>query len=213
LAGLIETKFWMDGLATKIRYRLGTTLFFWVATVMVLVLTAPAVRADIYKFIDSQGVLHFTNVPISSGYELFIKEKPQETESFSDKYDFYIIQASRAHNIDFSLLKAVIKAESNFNPKAVSHKGAKGLMQIMPGNYKKLEIEDPFDPHQNIMGGARYLKLLLQQFEGKLPLALAAYNAGPGAVGRYNNRIPPYPETQNYIKRVMNFYHLLSRQL
>lgn len=199
----------MADLTTGFRFIPGAAALL--GGVVATVLAVSAAQADIYKYIDSDGVLHFTNVPISSGYELFIKENPPETDSFSDKYDFYIVQASRAHDIDFSLLKAIIKAESNFNPKAVSHKGAKGLMQIMPSNYEHLKIEDPFDPRQNIMGGAHYLKRLLQQFDGKLPLALAAYNAGPGAVDRYNNRIPPYPETENYIKRVMNFYHRLNR--
>jgi soluble lytic murein transglycosylase-like protein len=168
-------------------------------------------KADIYKYIDSNGVLYFTNVPIASGYQLYIKETPKKIITWfpTKRYDTYISEASERYDIDFPLLKALIKVESNFNPRAVSHKGAKGLMQIMPGNYTMLNIRDPFNPKENIMGGARYLKLLIKKFQGRLPLALAAYNAGPTAVERYR-RIPPYKETQIYVKKVMKYYNVLK---
>lgn len=167
-------------------------------------------RADIYKYIDSNGVLHFTNIPISSGYQLYIKEKPKETMASSDDtFDHYISEASRHYGLDFFLIKAMIKVESGFNPKAVSKKGAKGLMQIMPFNFDRLHVIDPFDPKENIMGGAMYIKQLLLQYKGRLPLALAAYNAGPNAVNRYK-RIPPYRETENYVKKVMKHYNVLK---
>lgn len=166
--------------------------------------------ADIYKYIDSNGVLHFTNIPISSGYQLYIKEKPKETMGSSDDtFDHYISEASRHYGLDFFLIKAMIKVESGFNPKAVSKKGAKGLMQIMPFNFDRLQVIDPFDPKENIMGGAMYIKQLLLQYKGRLPLALAAYNAGPNAVNRYK-RIPPYRETKNYVKKVMKHYNVLK---
>jgi len=166
--------------------------------------------ADIYKYIDSNGVLHFTNIPISSGYQLYIKEKPKETMASSDDtFDHYISEASRHYGLDFFLIKAMIKVESGFNPKAVSKKGAKGLMQIMPFNFDRLQVIDPFDPKENIMGGAMYIKQLLLQYKGRLPLALAAYNAGPNAVNRYK-RIPPYRETENYVKKVMKHYNVLK---
>jgi len=173
---------------------------------------APIVRADIYKYIDSEGVLHFTNMPTSSGYELYIKEHPEKDlePDVSDKYDRFIRVASEKHGIDFFLVKAMIKAESDFNPWAVSRKGAMGLMQIMPYNFDILKINDPFDPWENIRGGTRYLKFLMNRFDGKLPLALAAYNAGPGVVDKYNS-IPPYSETENYVNKVMKFYNQLSR--
>jgi soluble lytic murein transglycosylase len=104
------------------------------------------------------------------------------------------------------LLKAIIKAESDFNPRAVSKKGAMGLMQIMPENIKAMNISNPFDPLENILGGARYFREMLDRFKGHLSLSLAAYNAGPTAVERYNNQIPPYKETENYIERVLKFY-------
>ena len=101
-----------------------------------------------------------------------------------------ITEASKSHGVSFSLLKALIKIESDFNPRAISNAGAIGLMQIMPENIKALNIKDPFDPWENIMGGTRYLKQLIGRFNGKLPMALAAYNAGPNIVDRYK-RIPP----------------------
>ena len=168
--------------------------------------------ADIYRYIDSNGVLHFTNVPTSSNYRLYIKEKPKIPENTfaSDRYDRLITAASKRHGISFSLLKAIIKVESDYNPFAVSRKGAKGLMQIMPATSKALNINDVFDPWENIMGGARYFKQLFNRFEGKLPLALAAYNAGPELVLRYQS-IPPIPETEAYVKKVMKYYYVFNR--
>ena len=192
-------------------HRLGLTMI----AVMVLVLTIfviPQAHADIYLYIDSQGVLHFTNTPTSSNYKVYMREKPKTPPVWYNiqSYDDVIAEAARQHGLSFSLLKALIHVESYFNPKAVSTKGALGLCQIMPQNLEGLEIGDPFDPWENIMGGARYLKAMLQRFNGKLPLALAAYNAGPTAVERYND-IPPYPETQNYVQKVMKYFHLYKR--
>jgi soluble lytic murein transglycosylase-like protein len=108
------------------------------------------------------------------------------------------------------LLKALIKTESDFDPRAVSKAGAMGLMQIMPENIRRLEIKDPFDPKDNVMGGARYLKQLINRFNGKLHLALAAYNAGPGVVEKYQ-RIPPFQETENFVKQVMEYYSIFNK--
>jgi soluble lytic murein transglycosylase len=169
------------------------------------------VQADIYMYIDRNGVVHFTNAPTRSeiDYRIFIRENKQSTFHFytPDQFDDAIRKASERHGVAFPLLKAVIKAESDFNPKAVSKKGAMGLMQIMPQNFKDLDISNPFDPWENIMGGARYLRQMLDRFNGKLSLSLAAYNAGPTAVERYNNQIPPYKETEDYIQRVLNYYY------
>ncbi len=168
--------------------------------------------ADIYLYIDSQGIFHFTNVPTSSNYKMYLKEcnLKNSGERTISHYDHFISKAAKKHGLSFPLLKALIKIESDFNPTAVSKAGAKGLMQIMPDNLKALNINDPFDPQENIMGGARYLKKLLRRFEGKLPLALAAYNAGPDAVERYK-RIPPFEETENFVKKVMKYYATLKR--
>ena len=121
-----------------------------------------------------------------------------------------IDEAARRHQVSPELLKALIKVESDFNPKAVSRAGAVGLMQIMPENFAALRIEDPYDPWENIMGGTRYLTQMLKRFRGRLHLALAAYNAGPTLVERYN-RIPPIRETEEYVEKVMKYYQALRK--
>lgn len=119
----------------------------------------------------------------------------------SKEIDQAIDAAASKHNVDANLVRAIIKQESNFNPTAVSHAGAMGLMQLMPGTARALGVTNPFDPQQNVDAGVRHLKKLLNDYNGDVALSLAAYNAGEGAVAR-NNGVPPYPETQDYVKRI-----------
>ncbi len=177
--------------------------------VMLPFFVMPSASADIYVYIDNEGVLHFTNTPTSGDYKVYMPETPRPAApswyNFKS-YDDVIAEAAKRNGLSFPLLKALIHVESYFNPRAVSKKGAMGLMQIMPENLELLQISDPFDPWENIMGGARYLKSMLERFDGQLPLALAAYNAGPSAVERYND-IPPYEETRRYVQKVLSFFH------
>ena len=182
---------------------------FLVAMLCLSPLYATSTFADIYKFIDDDGVTHLTNIPTESNrnYILLIKEKRVIMKVKGDvaQYDDIIRKASEKYDVDYALIKAVIKAESNFNHRAVSPVGAQGLMQLMPKTASSLNVQDSFHPENNINGGVRYLRYLLRLFNGNLSLALAAYNAGEGAVARYNNRIPPYPETQTYVQRVLQY--------
>jgi soluble lytic murein transglycosylase len=173
-----------------------------------------SVHADIYMYIDDNGVMRFTNSPTSNQheYKVYIKERTSISTRFhaTDKYDKLILNAYKEFNVDPPLLKAMIKAESDFDPRAISRKGAMGLMQIMPENFEMLNLENPFDPWQNIRAGAQYFKKLYKRFNGKLALSLAAYNAGPTAVDRYKN-IPPYQETEEYVRRVLRYYRTFKQ--
>ncbi len=180
----------------------------------IISMKVPAVCADIYVYIDNEGVRHFTNVPTSPQYRLYMSS-PKSSSSYSydsyssSKYDQFISEAADKYSIPVPLLKAVIKVESNFNPNAVSRKGAQGLMQLMPDTARLVNVSDSFDPWENIMGGSRYLKMLMDRF-GELSYALAGYNAGPERVVRHNG-IPPIAETQDYVQKVTRYYKLFNK--
>lgn len=190
-----------------------TSRLRWMAIFVALTFfVIPWARADIYVYLDGEGVLHFTNTPTSSNYRVYISEKRSLPKAWYNiqSYDDVISEAGLRYGVSSSLLKALIHVESYFNPRAVSKKGALGLMQIMPENLQALNIADPFDPWENIMGGTRYLKRMLERFSGDLTLALAAYNAGPTVVEKYRD-VPPYPETRAYVKKVIEFFHRYKR--
>jgi soluble lytic murein transglycosylase-like protein len=170
-------------------------------------------HSTIYRYIDPQGRLVFTDKPKHAGYIRLEKTVTGWTvrPSYSwkrnrQKFSDTIKRAAEKHDISKHLLHAVIIVESAYNPDAKSKAGAQGLMQLMPATASRFGVVDAYNPYQNIAGGTEYLKLLLEMFENDLSLALAAYNAGENAVKRYNNTIPPYKETQNYVKKVLKRY-------
>jgi soluble lytic murein transglycosylase-like protein len=189
--------------------------------VLVLAVSAGIAQADIYRYVDADGAVQFTNVPPDSRYKVYLKEKRQMPdpvaqtlaselryydEEARSRYSRHIFEAARLTRLEPALIHAVISAESGYNPLARSRKGAAGLMQLMPEIAKRYGVKNRLDPAQNIHGGARYLRDLIHLFKNDLQLAVAAYNAGENAVVRHGNRIPPYSETMTYVPRVMSYY-------
>lgn len=213
------------------------------ALLLACALQAPA-RADVWKYVDENGVTQFTNEPPSKNFQLVIQSDPSAPRQpvpsarqtapdaaahlavavmhASPNYQAVqgtLTQASLSYGVDYELLKAVVVAESAFNPGAVSHKGAVGLMQIMPATASRYGVQSEpglsvasklTDPELNIRTGTRYLADLLRLFGGQTELAVAAYNAGEGAVMRAGNRIPNFKETQQYVTKVMAVYRILQ---
>lgn len=171
-----------------------------------LILLLPGVVfGDIYAYKDANGVWHFTNIQTERPYRLFMRTYKKRPNEFIKKYDGIIQQAARRFKLDPLFVKAVIKAESAFDYKAVSSKGAQGLMQLMPETANQMKVNNPFNPEENIIGGTRYLGILMEKYKHNKSLALAAYNAGPDTVDNYKG-IPPYPETRTFVRRVMGYY-------
>jgi soluble lytic murein transglycosylase-like protein len=161
---------------------------------------------NIYKHIDESGVLIFTDVPDDSSAEVFASDRKVATKPAHKKsYDKIIDSKANKYSVDPSLIKAVIKVESGFNERAVSRKGAKGLMQLMPATAREMGVFNLFNPEDNIEAGTRYLRYLLEKFDGDLKLALAAYNAGPTSVKKHGT-VPPIKETKRYLKKVFRYY-------
>jgi len=188
-----------------------------IAVVLTSLLISNEVLADIYKFIDNDGRIYYTDKPKNSLYKRIIRTRPINYAAAVPfigvnkmKFADLIAEAASRHQVDVRLLHAVIQAESAYDARAISSAGAVGLMQLMPDTARRYGVVNRNDPVQNIDGGTHYLKDLLKMFDSKLHLAVAAYNAGEGAVMRYNNSIPPYPETQNYVKTVLALYNRRS---
>ena len=192
----------------------------WIIGGTLAMCQALPVYADVYAFSGEDGSVHLSNVPVDNNYVLFLEEpgKPGKSapvhasskvtylKANQARYLPMIKEVARDYQLETALLHAVIAVESGYNSAAVSRKGARGLMQLMPGTARRYGVLDASDPAQNIRAGARYLKDLLQLFNNDLRLSLAAYNAGEDAVIKYGNRIPPYRETIAYVPRVMDLY-------
>ncbi|MFO0588591.1 MAG: lytic transglycosylase domain-containing protein [Polyangiaceae bacterium] len=192
------------------------------ALALPVVLLPGLAAADIYSYTDENGVTHFTNKPSGDGkYKLYLKSTEHESkrggssavaflpadrspERFT-RYDVWIRQAATLYQIPEELVRAVIKVESDYDPRATSPVGAVGLMQLMPETAMRMQVRDIHDPRENIFGGVRFLRVLANAFNGDLALTVAAYNAGEAAVLKYGG-VPPYAETQGYVTRVVEFY-------
>lgn len=169
-------------------------------------------RAELFHYTDPDGTVHFSNVPVDHRYRPFALPSDTpfsqlRTMAPEERARLYrlIDTAARTYRMDPALIRAVVKAESDYNPKAISSAGALGLMQLMPATARDLDVKNPFDPEQNVRGGVQYLRYLLDRFEGSVPLAVAAYHAGEQTVDRHGG-IPPIAATQDYVKRVMTFH-------
>jgi soluble lytic murein transglycosylase-like protein len=182
-----------------------------VGCILALVLWALPAEADIFAREGPDGTLSYTDAPVSADYRLFLREaRPEGTRSAPSPWSETAHREASRRRLDPMLVRAVIQVESGENPSARSPKGAMGLMQLMPGTAQALGVQDPYEPNANIRGGVQYLSEMLERF-GRVDLALAAYNAGPGAVEKHRG-IPPYRETRTYVARVLERYReLLSR--
>jgi soluble lytic murein transglycosylase-like protein len=185
-----------------------------------VLLVSGTASADIYHYVDADGVVHFTNTtPKDTKYKVYLKSNesprlrpgvvpfmPQDKDvGRFTRYDEWIRQAAALYQIPEQLVRAVIKVESDYDPRSVSVSGACGLMQLMPDTAERLQVRDIHDPRENIFGGVRFLRILANDFNGDLELTVAAYNAGGEAVMRYGG-IPPYQQTRDYVVKVTYFY-------
>jgi soluble lytic murein transglycosylase-like protein len=181
-------------------------------------------QADVYKYVDKYGRITYTDKPGNAKYVRLIKtwkgwaEQPRSKLNSADfvknrqKYTPTVDYAAERYKLPKPLLHAVITAESAYDPTAVSIAGAVGLMQLMPETARRYGVKDRRDPYENIHGGSRYLRDLLDMFNNDMTLAVAAYNAGENAVVKYGNHVPPFPETRNYVKKVISYYKEYSKQ-
>lgn len=188
----------------------------------VLLAANAAASSRIYMYVDADGVRHYTDVPDNNRYRLLNLSPHELTESGdhyspavlarASQYDSIIEKVAASSAVEPNLLRAVIVVESGFNSRAVSRRGAIGLMQLMPATASRFGVSNPYDPKENIHAGAQYLKFLMDRFGQNVRLALAAYNAGEDAVARNGGQIPPFSETMAYVPKVLRIYRMLSDQ-
>ena len=190
------------------------------ALILLLIFVSPAAVAEIYAFVDADGVTHFSNVPADSRYEVVLGGEEDGTAdppihptvlALSVRYDAIIHEAAAGSELDPDLLRAVIVVESGFDPDATSSAGARGLMQLMPETARSYGVSDVFDPRQNVLAGAAHLRYLIDRYGDDYELALAAYNAGEHAVEKYVGRIPQYSETRAYVPKVLGLFDRLQK--
>lgn len=198
--------------------------------VLLSLMAGGVARADIYSYVGADGTVHFTNVEPqgehTKKWKKIYKTGPGKAAAVRGscagcdavpardrdparytRYDAHIKEAVALYQLPEPLVRAVIKVESDYDPRVVSHVGARGLMQLMPSAQADMHVVDVFDPRENILGGSRYLRILANKFEGDLVLTIAAYHAGAGAVKKYGNNIPPYETTQLYVRLVLGEYY------
>jgi soluble lytic murein transglycosylase-like protein len=182
-------------------------IIFLLLSILLTLIIIPRAKSQIYTRTDKDGVVHFTNVPTDSNFRMY---RPYDWQFIADysshgRYDSIIRWASRKYGLESALIKAIIRVESNFNPHAVSPKGARGLMQLMPDTITHMDVKNPFDPRENIEAGVRLFRNLMSQLNEDVVLALAAYNAGLTTVLKYN-QVPPYSETNGFVEKVLHFF-------
>ncbi len=203
-----------------------------VAAITVGLLRPAPARADIYSYTDADGVVHFTNIKPrgkGKGWKRIAVEEPDKgtkasasrggcercdvvsakdrsPERFS-RYDAHIREAAELYRIPEPLIRAVIRVESDYDPRVVSSAGARGLMQLMPAVEQDMRVANVFEPRDNILGGTRLLRILANRYDGDLVLTIAAYHAGPGSLARYGNQVPPYTNTRKYVRMVLDRYY------
>ena len=197
-----------------------------------LAMTATDSQADIYSYLDANGVMHFTNTkPRGRGkkrWKRILKQAPDRSKAAArrgkcarcdvvpardssperfHRYDAHIMEASQLYKLPVPLLRAVIKVESDYDPRVVSSMGARGLMQLMPAVVKDMGVRSVHEPRDNILGGARLLRVLANRYKGDLVLTIAGYHAGMGSIAKFNNQVPPYVNTRKYLRMVLKQYY------
>lgn len=204
----------MDRMLSRPKPYIVAAILCLTAVLFFAPMTLRCADADIYRYVDEDDIVHFTDAPTDKRFKVFLRDLKKDKQLRTKlkyaasvnpaEFEQLIRTCSDKYGVSSSLIKAVIHAESGYNPNAVSSKGAGGLMQLMPATAKSLKVADRFNPKDNVEGGVKYLRFLLDTFNGDVSLAVAAYNAGLSRVAKYGG-IPPYNETRTYVNRVLSY--------